>query len=112
MAYYNSPKLPRNIDVIISAAAFVGTLCGQLFWGAMGDRFGRKSTFLITLVILIVATIGQVTSASAVTGASFAVWLVFWRLIVGFGLGGEYPLCAWRGGRGREGAGTEEEAGA
>lgn len=112
MAYYNSPALPRNADLIISAAALVGTLCGQLFWGVMGDRFGRKSTFMITLLILIVATIGQVTSASAVRGASFLVWLVFWRLIVGFGLGGEYPLCerAERGEMGEEGEGRKERA--
>lgn len=27
-------------------------------------------------------------------GASFAVWLVLWRLLLGFGVGGEYPLSA------------------
>ena len=72
----------------------MGTLIGQIFFGALGDRLGRKSVYLFTLMILIIATIGQCTSASAVRGASFAVWLVMWRLLLGFGVGGEYPLSA------------------
>lgn len=94
LAYFDKPKLPHTIDLWISAAALVGTLCGQVFFGFLGDRMGRKSVYLFTLMIMIVATIGQCTSASAVRGASFAVWLVLWRLMLGFGVGGEYPLSA------------------
>lgn len=58
---------------------------------------------------MITATIGQCTSASAVRGASFAVWLSMWRFILGFGVGGEYPLSGERGererGRGKRGGG-------
>ena len=86
--------MPHHIDLWVTGAALVGTLCGQVFFGAMGDRLGRKSVYLFTLMILVVATIGQCTSASAVRGASFAVWLVLWRLLLGFGVGGEYPLSA------------------
>lgn len=34
--------LPINIDIAISSVALCGTLAGQLFFGALGDRFGRK----------------------------------------------------------------------
>ena len=47
---------------------------------------------LLTLIIMITATIGQASSASAVRGFSFAVWLVIWRFMLGFGIGGDYPV--------------------
>lgn len=86
--------MPQAIDLWITGAALVGTLIGQVFFGVLGDRLGRKNVYLITLLIMVVATIGQTTSASAVRGASFAVWLVMWRLLLGAGVGGEYPLSA------------------
>ena len=48
--------------------------------------------YLLTLIIMITATIGQASSASAVRGFSFAVWLVIWRFMLGFGIGGDYPV--------------------
>lgn len=48
--------------------------------------------YLLTLIIMITATIGQASSASAVRGFSFAVWLVVWRFMLGFGIGGDYPV--------------------
>jgi MFS transporter, PHS family, inorganic phosphate transporter len=94
LTYFGTPKLPDAIDLWVTGAALVGTLLGQVFFGLMGDRFGRKSIYLVTLLIMIVATIGQCTSASTVRGASFYVWLVLWRLLLGMGVGGEYPLSA------------------
>jgi MFS family permease len=58
----------------------------------LGDKKGRKSMYLLTLIIMITATIGQASSASAVRGFSFAVWLVIWRFMLGFGIGGDYPV--------------------
>ena len=94
ITYFGTPKLPHAVDLWITGAALCGTLLGQVFFGFMGDRFGRKSVYLFTLMIMIISTIAQCTSASAVRGASFAVWLVMWRLLLGFGVGGEYPLSA------------------
>jgi len=48
--------------------------------------------YLLTLIIMITSTIGQASSASAVRGFSFAVWLVIWRFMLGFGIGGDYPV--------------------
>ena len=48
--------------------------------------------YLLTLIIMITATIGQASSASAVRGFSFAAWLVIWRFLLGFGIGGDYPV--------------------
>lgn len=56
--------------------------------------------YLLTLIIMITSTIGQASSASAVRGFSFAVWLVIWRFMLGFGIGGDYPVRKKRKRRG------------
>ena len=40
----------------------------QVFFGVCGDYLGRKSIYLVTLVIMIVATLGQALSASPIRG--------------------------------------------
>ncbi len=44
--------------------------CGraQVFFGVCGDYLGRKRIYLVTLVIMIVATLGQALSASPIRG--------------------------------------------
>lgn len=90
----NGGKLPTNVDLAITGVSLIGALTGQVLFGYLGDKKGRKSMYLLTLIIMITATIGQASSASAVRGFSFAVWLVIWRFMLGFGIGGDYPLSA------------------
>jgi hypothetical protein len=40
----------------------------QVFFGVCGDYLGRKRVYLVTLVIMIVATLGQALSASPIRG--------------------------------------------
>ena len=45
--------------VQLSLTAFLGGFAiGQLFWGPLADKFGRKKPVLISLIIFIAATIG------------------------------------------------------
>lgn len=46
------------------------------------------------MIIITVATIFCATSASAEAGLSAIAFLGFWRLILGIGIGGDYPLSA------------------
>jgi len=86
-------KMPIQLDAAVSSVALVGTLVGQLFFGWLGDKLGRKAVYGIVLAIMIFAAFAQAfsfgTSSSAVIGS-----LCFWRLILGFGVGGDYPLSA------------------
>jgi MHS family shikimate/dehydroshikimate transporter-like MFS transporter len=74
-----------------SAVGFVARPIGGIVIGHYGDRIGRKSMLVLTLVIMGVATflIG-VLPTYATLGPMAAVLLVLLRLAQGFGVGGEW----------------------
>ncbi|CAG8445945.1 9319_t:CDS:2 [Dentiscutata heterogama] len=88
-----SGVLPATVDMGLKMSAACGTLMGQVFFGWSADRYGRKKIYGLELSIMVVATIG-----SAMVADSFAttIWgsLMFWRFILGIGIGGDYPLSA------------------
>ncbi|GBC04213.1 hypothetical protein RclHR1_05570014 [Rhizophagus clarus] len=90
---YYGGKTPANIDLGLKVTGSIGTFLGQLGFGYLADRLGRKRMYGVELMIIIVATV-----ASAVAGQSRAVSVVgiimFWRVIMGVGIGGDYPLSA------------------
>ncbi|KAF9111450.1 Inorganic phosphate transporter pho84 [Mortierella sp. AM989] len=91
--YFADGKLPPDLDLGIKVAASVGTFLGQVGFGYLADRLGRKKMYGIELMIIIVATLGQALSGN---GAVFSLpaALIVWRVIVGIGIGGDYPLSA------------------
>ncbi|GBC09799.1 hypothetical protein RclHR1_09110006 [Rhizophagus clarus] len=90
--YYNG-KTPANIDLGLKVSASLGNLIGQLFFGWLADVLGRKKMYGIELMIIIVATV-----ASALCGESYAIsvaaTIMVWRVIMGVGIGGDYPLSS------------------
>ncbi|KAK4948064.1 hypothetical protein LTR10_013118 [Elasticomyces elasticus] len=85
-------KIPQVNDTLIKVMTSVGTVVGQLFFGWLADRVGRKRMYGYELLIISLATLGQ-----AITGPSSAIGitglLVFWRILMGIGIGGDYPLA-------------------
>ena len=74
---------------------FLARPIGGIVFGHFGDRVGRKSTLIVTLVIIGLGTflIGLLPTY-ATAGSWAAVGLVALRLVQGFGLGGEYGGAA------------------
>jgi len=68
---------------------------GAIIFGRLGDVWGRKRTFLVTITLMGVATfcIGLLPGYAS-WGASAAFLLVGLRLLQGFALGGEYGGAA------------------
>ncbi|XP_058740219.1 inorganic phosphate transporter 1-4-like isoform X1 [Vicia villosa] len=97
--YYHvdgAPKpgtLPPNVSAAVNGVAFVGTLSGQLFFGWLGDKLGRKKVYGMTLMIMVLCSIGSGLSFGHTPG-SVMVTLCFFRFWLGFGIGGDYPLSA------------------
>ncbi|KAF9149112.1 Inorganic phosphate transporter pho84 [Linnemannia schmuckeri] len=92
MIYYGG-SLPSDLDLGIKVAASIGTFIGQVGFGALADRLGRKRMYGVELMIIIVATLGQSLSGNGYV-LSLPAALIVWRLIVGVGIGGDYPLSA------------------
>lgn len=77
------------------AAGFVVRPFGALFFGRLGDLIGRKYTFMVTLLLMGLATcaIGLVPGYETIGYAAPVIVLVL-RLLQGLALGGEYGGAA------------------
>ncbi|KAK9465990.1 major facilitator superfamily domain-containing protein [Lipomyces arxii] len=95
MAYvfYEDSKLPTNSDTAIKVATSGGTVIGQLFFGWIADVIGRKRIYGVELMIIIIGTLGQALSGRS-DALNIVGVLIFWRVIMGIGIGGDYPLSS------------------
>ncbi len=72
-------------------AGWVVRPLGALVFGRMGDRIGRKKTFLLTIALMGAATVGiGLLPGYASIGVLAPVLLVSLRLVQGFAVGGEF----------------------
>ncbi|KAJ2559959.1 hypothetical protein EV175_000072 [Coemansia sp. RSA 1933] len=86
--------VPSKWDTLIKIAVQVGCLLGQLVMGRLGDKIGRTAVYAASLMIAIFTTIASAFSNSTVMGINVFVMLFIWRVLLGFGIGGDYPLTA------------------
>jgi PHS family inorganic phosphate transporter-like MFS transporter len=97
--YYQVPgastptKLPVNVNAAVNGVALCGTLAGQLFFGWLGDKLGRKRVYGMTLLLMVLAALACGLSLGH-TATSVMTTLCFFRFWLGFGIGGDYPLSA------------------
>ncbi|KAD4178180.1 hypothetical protein R6Q59_021732 [Mikania micrantha] len=97
--YYHkngAPKpgtLPPGVASSVTGVALVGTLCGQLFFGWLGDKMGRKKVYGMTLALMVVCSLASGLSFGHEAKGVMAT-LCFFRFWLGFGIGGDYPLSA------------------
>jgi sugar transport protein len=77
------------------AAGFAVRPFGALIFGRLGDLWGRKNTFLVTMLLMGVSTfaVGLLPSYASI-GVLAPIALVTLRLIQGLALGGEYGGAA------------------
>lgn len=77
------------------AVGFIMRPVGAIVFGRIGDRIGRKKTFLITIVIMGVATVGVgVLPTYDSVGIIAPILLITMRMLQGLALGGEYGGAA------------------
>jgi MFS transporter, PHS family, inorganic phosphate transporter len=71
----------------VTGAAILGAFIGAFTFGRIADVIGRKRVYVTVAVIMIVGAL-----ASAL--APGFLWLVVARLVLGLGIGGDYPVSA------------------
>ncbi|GMN53418.1 hypothetical protein TIFTF001_022564 [Ficus carica] len=97
--YYQEPgsptpgTLPSSVSSAVNGVAFCGTLSGQLFFGWLGDKMGRKRVYGMTLMLMVLTSVASGLSFGKDPNSVMAT-LCFFRFWLGFGIGGDYPLSA------------------
>src|ERR1043165_2733554 len=83
------------------AVGFVGRPFGAMFFGYIGDKIGRKYTFMVTLLLMggatfLIGILPGFERRGSVPGIGWAapIALVALRLLQGLALGGEYGGAA------------------
>jgi len=82
----NSPEVRNYGDLFLAIFLFGGTIGGLVF-GSLADRFGRRPTMIVTILMYSVF--------SGLTYFADSIWqLAVLRLLVSIGIGGEWAVAA------------------
>ncbi|MGA9658788.1 MAG: MFS transporter [Asticcacaulis sp.] len=90
-----NPTTSFIFALLALAAGFVVRPFGAMVFGGMGDKVGRKHTFLITMIIMGLSTfLVGVLPNYATIGIAAPIILIGLRLVQGLAMGGEYGGAA------------------
>ncbi|MBC7772914.1 MAG: MFS transporter [Pyrinomonadaceae bacterium] len=71
----------------VASATLIASAIGGVLCGVLADRFGRVRMLMVSILFYSVCT--------ALTATASNIWLlVFWRVLVGLGMGGEWSAGA------------------
>ncbi|KAL2313827.1 putative metabolite transporter C2H8.02 [Schizosaccharomyces pombe] len=86
---------PSGIRGVVNAATNIGNIMGQLLFGFLGDFFGRKFVYGKEMMVVIIATILIICLPDRIpTPTAKMMWLFAFRVMLGIGIGGDYPMSA------------------
>ncbi len=90
-----SPAVQTVAALATFSVPFLVRPLGGVFFGSMGDKFGRQKVLSLTIVIMAVSTfcIGLIPSY-AMIGLWAPILLLMCKLVQGFSVGGEYTGAA------------------
>jgi MFS transporter, AAHS family, 4-hydroxybenzoate transporter len=77
-------KISAQAYSIVFSASLIGAVAGAIAFGFIGDRYGRRRSVLIALLIVGASTLAAAQSASMAE-------LIIYRFLTGVGLGGTVP---------------------
>lgn len=79
--------LTASQSSLVSAAALGAAFFGAVIFGRIADLFGRKRIYGLEAAIMVIGALGSAFAPG------FA-WLILFRVIIGIGIGGDYPVSA------------------
>ncbi|KAJ5605357.1 major facilitator superfamily domain-containing protein [Penicillium lagena] len=85
----------RQPELYINVATLAGSAFGQLLFGWLTDRLGRRKLYGLELALVVFATLGMAQASTGMyNNMHILSWIVFYRFFLGIGIGAEYPLSA------------------
>ncbi|CEL98521.1 unnamed protein product [Vitrella brassicaformis CCMP3155] len=78
---------------LLGSVIYVGTVLGQLCFGTFADQIGRRVICIVTCICMMIGALGSSLSVHT-SWCSLTAMLCAFQLLLGFGIGGEYPLSA------------------
>jgi MFS family permease len=72
---------------LVSSLALLTAAAGAIVFGRIADRLGRKKVYGYEVLVLAVGAVASACSPNI-------WWLIGFRAILGFGIGGDYPVSA------------------
>lgn len=95
IVYWPGGTIAANLQFALNAATLLGAMVGMLMFGVLADKYGRRKMYGLELVVTITASLGFASASSGVNDSmSIFAWLIFWRIVMGIGIGADYPLSA------------------
>ncbi|KAJ7222764.1 MFS general substrate transporter [Mycena haematopus] len=92
---YGGNDLPAGLQGLLKAGTNIGSVIGQLLFGYLADSLGRKAIYGKELMLIIFATIMCLTTPTgSISPNNSLIYLTIWRIILGIGVGGDYPMSA------------------
>ena len=91
----DNPLTSTLLSLATFGVAFVARPFGGIIFGHFGDRYGRKKTLVVALLLMGIGTftIGLLPTYATI-GIAAPILLVFLRILQGVALGGEYAGAA------------------
>lgn len=75
----------------VFAAGYFTRPLGGIYFGSLGDRFGRKKALILSVLFMtVVMLIASILPTYSQIGITATILLVFTRMLQGFSVGGEY----------------------
>lgn len=89
------PVYPLLLRGAVNAAANIGNVIGQISFGFLGDRLGRKFVYGKELIIAMIGIILVISLPNSIHPTRNKFWWLFgFRVLLGIGIGGDYPMSA------------------
>lgn len=91
---YWQNEFPTRYRLGLNLATLFGSMLGQVVLGYFADRLGRRKVYGPELFFTIFASLGLATASTGAFGSmSLIGLLIFWRAVMGIGIGRAFRLC-------------------
>ncbi|CAI6073842.1 unnamed protein product [Clonostachys chloroleuca] len=91
----NGGVVPTLQGSAIKGCMNAGLILGQISFGILGDALGRKKVYGKELMFTIFGTLMCILLPwKGFSQGGVIAWMSVWRLVTGFGVGGDYPMSS------------------